>query len=240
MDAIIMTGGKGTRMAPYTKVLPKGLLPIGEIPILDIIVQQLSDAGFKKITMACGYLSSMIETYFGDGEKWGVEISYIVEEQPLGTVGPLGNLGPLTKPVLVMNCDVLTTLDFKELANFHGEDDSYLTVASQRKTVPFSLGVLETEEDRVIQFLEKPQHSALVSMGIYMMSPEVQGYIPKNQFFDVPDLINTLLQDGKVVRHFLNESYWIDIGKPDDFKRASDEFDQMKEHLLPGRKKNES
>lgn len=229
-----MTGGKGTRMTPYTKVLPKGLLPIGKQPILEIIVKQLRYYGFQQITMACGYLAPLIQTYFGDGSTLKVSITYQVEDKPLGTVGPLKNLKHLTHPFLVINCDILTTLDFKTFWDFHCAGNSILTIASQKKRVPISLGLLETRGDRLTNFIEKPNHPALVSMGIYVMDPVILNYIPENQFFDVPDLIHTLLACKKEIRHFENDSFWFDIGRPTDFARANEVYSKHASRILPG------
>jgi NDP-sugar pyrophosphorylase family protein len=229
-----MTGGKGLRMAPYTKILPKGLLPVHEKPILDTIVRQLRYYGFSSITMACGYLAPLIQAYFGDGSSWNVSIQYEVEDQPLGTAGPLKSIKNVTQPFLVINCDVLTTLNLKQFYDFHCSKGNLMTIASQKKDLPIDLGVLETEEDRIINFLEKPIHSAHVSMGIYMMEPKILDYIPKNQFYDVPDLIHHLLSKKKEVRHFENDSFWLDIGQPPEFKQANEIFPSIKEQLLPG------
>jgi len=229
-----MTGGKGLRMAPYTKVLPKGLLPVGEQPILEIIVKQLRYHGFTNITMACGYRSSLIQTYFGNGSAWNVSITYQVETEPRGTAGPLKTLTHLSEPFLLINCDVLTTLPFRKLWEFHMSGGrSLMTIASQQKQIPIELGVLETEGDRVIRFIEKPVRNARVSMGIYMMDPDILAYIPEKQFFDIPDLIRVLLEDGKEVRHYENDAFWIDIGRPADFARANEVYPQWKHLLLP-------
>lgn len=233
VEAVIMTGGKGMRMAPYTKVLPKGLLPIGEKPILDIIVTQLRYYGFNSITMACGYLAPLIQTYFGDGTRWGVTIRYEVENEPLGTAGPLRSLTYLSEPFLLINCDVLTTLDFKRFRDFHLEGDSLLTIASQNKDVPIELGVLKTLAEFVIDFVEKPAHSAYVSMGIYMMSPDIIRYIPNNKTFDIPDVIHLLLKAKQKIRHYENNSFWLDIGRPSDYTRANEEFQRIKHNILP-------
>jgi NDP-sugar pyrophosphorylase family protein len=234
MKAIIMTGGKGMRMAPYTKVLPKGLLPVGDQPILEIIIKQLHMYGFRSITMACGYLAPLIQTYFGDGSKWNVAIEYQVEQEALGTVGPLKLMKDIDTPFLVMNCDVLTTLNLQEMWSFHKSGNSPLTIASQKKKIPIELGVLETNGDQVINFVEKPTRSAHVSMGMYVMNPELMDYIPDGKFFDVPDLIHALLADRKSVRHFENESYWLDIGRPADYSKANEQFPTIEPLLFPG------
>ncbi|MBD0381594.1 sugar phosphate nucleotidyltransferase [Paenibacillus sedimenti] len=234
MEVVIMTGGKGMRMAPYTKVLPKGLLPVGEQPILEIIVKQLRHYGFTSITMACGYLSGLIQTYFGDGSSRGVSITYHVESEPLGTVGAIKSLNRLEGPFLVINCDVLTTLDFARFREFHMKGGSLLTIASQKKGIPIELGVLETQDDYVTNFIEKPSQSAYVSMGIYMMNPAVIDYIPDHQYFDIPDLIHALLAANEKVRHYENNDFWLDIGRPSDYTRANEEYNLLKSVLLPG------
>ncbi len=234
MKAVIMTGGKGMRLAPYTKVLPKGLLPVGEQPILEIIVKQLHYFGFTSITMACGYLASLIRTYFGDGSTWGVNIDYHVETEPCGTAGPLRQLPVPTEPFLLLNCDVLTTLNFKLFRDYHCTRGNLLTIASQQKQVPIDLGVLETMGDRVVDFVEKPQTSSLVSMGIYMMNPEVFNYIPERQYFDMPHLIKALLTAKQEIGHYENSAFWMDIGRQADYLEANDEFPRLKHLLLPG------
>ncbi|PTM58850.1 sugar phosphate nucleotidyltransferase [Desmospora activa] len=234
MDAVIVTGGKGTRMAPFTQVLPKGLLPIGGQPTLELIVKQLKYHGFQDITLLCGYLAPLIQTYFGNGRAWGVSIRYQIEKHPLGTVGPLKGLPSLAQPFLVMNCDVLTTLDMKKFYDFHCAGDSVLTIASQTKNVPIDLGVLQTQADRVTDFLEKPTKPALVNMGVYMMNPEIMDYIPDQHFFDMPDLIRALLKDHKKVRHYHNDAFWMDIGRPKDFEEANRLYKTIAPQLLPG------
>ncbi|MFB5191249.1 sugar phosphate nucleotidyltransferase [Alicyclobacillus fastidiosus] len=235
MEAVIITGGKGLRLAPFTKVLPKGLLPIGEQPMLEIIVKQLRNHGFTTIHMACGYLSSLIQTYFQNGERWGVDIDYVVEKEPLGTIGPLKMVPLISKqPVLVMNCDVLTTLNFRDMMNFHMNGTSLLTIASQKKSVPIEFGVLQTDGSRVTQFLEKPGRSEHVSMGIYVVSPALIDYIPRDKYYDMPDLILRLLASQQEVRHFENESFWLDVGRPDDFAKAGEVFPRIEAELMRG------
>lgn len=234
MDAVIMTGGKGTRMSPYTQVLPKGLLPVGGRPILETIVKQLAHHGFRSITMTCGYLAPLIQTYFGDGKHWGISLSYTVEPQPLGTIGALRLLPPWQGPVLVMNCDILTTLDYTRFLRFHQSGDGCLTVATQRSDIPFHLGVVETNGDRVTHFAEKPRQNATVSMGIYIMEPKVLDFIPANTFFDTPELIRTLLKQGETVRHYMNDAFWMDIGRPEDYRRANKLLPERRKQLWPG------
>ncbi|WP_206922856.1 sugar phosphate nucleotidyltransferase [Alicyclobacillus suci] len=235
MEAVIITGGKGLRLAPFTKVLPKGLLPIGDQPILEIIVKQLKHHGFTTIHMACGYLASLIQTYFEDGRKWGVDIDYVVEDKPLGTIGPLQKV-PFVgqEPVLIMNCDVLTTLDFRNMMAFHRASDSALTIASQDRRVPIEFGVLRTDGIRVTKFLEKPERRELVSMGIYVADPALVRHIPEDTYYDMPDLILQLLAVGEPVQHYENQSFWLDIGRQSDFAQASEIFPSIQSQLLPG------
>jgi NDP-mannose synthase len=235
VDAVIITGGKGTRMAPYTKVLPKGLLPIGEGPILELIIKQLKYYGFNSITLAVGYLAPLIQAYFEDGSSLGVHIQYQVESEPLGTAGPLRSLKNLDQPFLVLNCDVLTTLNLREFFGFHSQGRGLLTVASQWKKTQIHLGVLEADQHRVVRFIEKPTQEFRVSMGIYMMHPDVLRYIPEGIMFDVPDLIQSLLDDGQVVYHYDNDAYWLDIGRFEDYAKAEEDFENIKELLLPSR-----
>lgn len=221
------------RMAPYTKVLPKGLLPVGEQPILEILVKQLCTAGFTSITMACGYLAPLIQTYFRDGSQLGVSIDYFVEEVPLGTAGALKYLKRFDSPFLVLNCDVLTTLDFRRLYEFHCCGDGVLTVASQKQNIPIHLGVLEVSADKVTSLLEKPAQSLHVSMGMYVMDPMVVDYMPDNQPLDTPQLIQKLIANSLSVRHYQNDSYWLDIGRPDDYTKANQDYPSMASLLLP-------
>ncbi|OJF16303.1 MAG: hypothetical protein A6D91_06315 [Bacillaceae bacterium G1] len=229
-----MTGGKGLRMAPYTQVLPKGLLPVGEQPLLEILVKQLAHHGFTRIVMACGYRAHWIQSYFGDGSPWNLSITYQVESEPLGTAGPLKTIPDLCEPFLLLNCDVLTTLSFRALWEYHASADSILTVAAQQQPIPIEFGVLETEGDRIVRFLEKPVHRARVNMGIYVMEPEVLNYIPENQYFDIPDLIRALLADNRPVKCFENDALWIDVGRPADFAKANELYQRWKDRLLAG------
>jgi NDP-sugar pyrophosphorylase family protein len=221
LDAVIMTGGKGTRLRPYTTILPKGLLPINHQPILEIIVKQLCAYRFKKITMSCGYLSYLIQTYFGDGKKWGVEITYLEEEEPLGTAGSLSLLSPPVQSILVMNCDLLTDLDLRKFYQFHEQQGGLLTLASQTKTIAIESGVIQSENHLVTEIIEKPDHPVQVSMGIYALRPEILSYIPRNQFYTMPELIHSLLSHHHPVFHYPNHSLWIDIGTPLEYERAN-------------------
>ncbi len=234
MRAIIMTGGRGVRLRPYTDVLPKGLLPVGGKPILETIITQLRRSGFQQITLVCGYLGWLIETYFGDGGRLGVHLDYYTESEPKGTIGALRDLGEWSEPRLVMNCDVLTTLDYQGLFRYHKANSPLITVASQMKSIPISLGVVETDEERVTGLFEKPETKVQVSMGIYVVEPKALDYIPQNACFDAPQLIQSALKNGQKVLQFRNDAYWLDIGTPEDYQSAQGKFQELHDAILAG------
>ena len=221
MDAVILAGGEGRRLRPYTSVLPKPLMPVGDLPILEVILRQLKSAGLREITLSVGYLSSLIRAYCGDGEKFDLEISYVSETAPLGTAGPLQLLEAPNSAFIVMNGDVLTDLDFRALHKFHENNEQLLTIATFEKEVQIPLGVLELSEDGTIaDYREKPTFYNPVSMGIYCCSPEILDYLPAGERFDLPDLVMALLADGQRVRSYPHPGYWLDIGNHEDYERA--------------------
>jgi NDP-sugar pyrophosphorylase family protein len=237
--AVILAGGKGSRLAPYTTVLPKPLLPIGNGPILDIVVNQLCAAGFGRLTFAVGYLAHLIQAVIGDGTKYGASISYHMEERPLGTAGPLADMEELDDTFLMMNGDVLTALDYDGLYRAHRHAGNVLTVATHRRVVKTDYGILHLdgsrgETRRVTGYEEKPELAYIVSMGVYVVEPSVRGYIPAGQPFDLPDLVLRLLEAGEPVGSYLYEGYWLDIGRHEDYERAIADFDRIEPLLLPG------
>ncbi len=232
MKAVILAGGKGRRLAPYTTVLPKPLMPIGDIPILEVVVRQLKHAGFDEITMAVGHLAELLMAYFGDGKKWGVEIRYSREEQPLGTAGPLSLVQGLDEPFLVMNGDLLTTLNYRTMWEYH--DGAIATLATFRRDVKIDLGVIETDDQNWVQrYIEKPTYHYTVSTGIYVFEPIVLEYIPHGKRMDLPNLVLKLLADGQRVAAYPFEGLWLDIGRPDDYERAVAEFELHRAELVP-------
>jgi len=234
MRAIILAGGKGTRLLPYTTIFPKPLMPLGEKPILGIIVRQLCYFGFTDITLAIGYLAELLMAYFGDGKQYGVHITYSREEQPLGTAGPLSLIQPPETPFLVMNGDVLTTLDYKAMREHHIASGAMATVGTYFRKVKVNLGTVQVDENgRVVDYIEKPQYEYLASIGIYIFSPTVMEYIPANQYLDLPDLIRMLVLDGHEVRIYKDVDYWLDIGRLDDYEIAQADFERMRHILLP-------
>lgn len=236
MHAIILAGGKGIRLRPYTTRLPKPLVPIGdEFSILDIVLTQLAQRGFDSATLAIGYLGDLIRAYVGDGARWGMRIDYATEETPLGTIGPvLQILDRLPAHFLVMNGDVLTDLDYGDLLLRHVDRDTPLTVATYQRHVKIDFGVLGTEEGRVIEFTEKPTLTYRVSMGVYGVSRDtLAGYTPGLPLgFD--ELVLDLLAKDNPPSEYDFDGYWLDIGRPDDYDRANAEFDSIRGSLLKG------
>ena len=234
MRAVILAGGKGTRLAPYTTVFPKPLVPIGDMPILEVVVRQLRAAGVNQITMAVGHLAELLMAFFGDGSRFRVQIDYSREDQPLGTAGPLAQIGGLENTFLVMNGDVLTTLDYTALVMYHREHRAAATIAMHQRSVKIDLGVIEVSDDnRVVEYIEKPAHDYRVSMGIYVFEPSVLRYVERGVRLDFPELIWKLLADNQPVFGYPYEGYWLDIGRPDDYAQAVDEFEQMRDQFLP-------
>jgi len=235
MDAIILAGGKGTRLAPYTAIFPKPLMPIGEVPVLDVVLRQLKRHGFTKIIMAVGYLAELLETYFGNGSKYGIDIKYSRENKPLGTAGPLSLIENLTSPFLVMNGDILTTLNYSVLVNYHKQKRAVATIAMHQRRVDVDYGVIELNTDtEITDYIEKPSLKYLVSMGIYMFETRVLKYIRPNEKLDFPDLVRKLLKNKERVIGYPSKDYWLDIGRHDDYEKAIDEFGKNKEKFLGG------
>ncbi|MDP9133649.1 MAG: sugar phosphate nucleotidyltransferase [Actinomycetota bacterium] len=233
--AIIMAGGQGTRLRPYTAVLPKPLMPVGDRPVLDIVVRQLRAAGVARITIATGYLAGLIEAFFRDGSDYDIPIDYFREHEPLGTVGALAHIGGLDAPFLVMNGDVLTDMDYAAFIRDHVAGGAAATIASTRRNVNISLGVMEFGDgdapERVTGYIEKPTHVYEVSMGVYCLDPRVLGHIEAP--LDFPDLILRLLERGERVEAWRPDAYWLDLGRHDDYEKAMDEFESVRHRLLP-------
>lgn len=235
MKAVILAGGKGTRLAPYTKILPKPLMPIGDMPILEVLLRQLKAAGVNNVVITVGHLAALLRTYFNDGRELGLNISYSYEDKPLGTAGPLALVGGLTDTFFVMNGDVLTTMKFQELLQFHKSQGAVATIASHQRTVKIDLGVLQHADGdyRVTNYIEKPSYDYLVSMGIYVFEPEVLQFIPRNEYLDFPSLVLKLIAEGKKVCYLPHDGYWKDLGRADDYEQASQEFEALRNEFLP-------
>lgn len=233
MRAVILAGGKGKRLAPYTAVFPKPLMPIGDIPILEIVIRQLAHYGFKKITLAVGYQAGLIETFFGNGKKLGVKIDYSRESEPLGTAGPLSLIKDLDDTFLLMNGDILTDLKFNEMIRFHQKHIAFATLGLFTKKVQIDLGVVDIDKQGHIKdYIEKPELEYSVSTGIYVFEPKVLRYIPRGERLDLPDLIKLLIKEGRKVVAYKFNGYWLDIGRYEDYQEASRIFERRKNKFL--------
>lgn len=232
--AVILAGGKGTRLHPYTTTLPKPLMPVGDMPILEIIIRQLKQAGITDLTLSVGHLHSLLRAYFGEGDRWGVTIDYSLETEPLGTAGPVALVGRLDETFLVLNGDLLCSLDYRDLLEQHRTSGSIATIASYPKQVQIHLGVLETNGDCLVDYVEKPVMSYRVSMGIYAMEPAVREFIPKDQPLDLPELIKRLMAEGQKVNLYRFDGYWRDIGTLEEYATAGQEFDEVRPQLNLG------
>jgi nucleoside-diphosphate-sugar epimerase/dTDP-glucose pyrophosphorylase len=234
--AIVLAGGAGTRLRPYTAVIPKPLMPVGDRPVLDIVIRQLEHAGFTRVTIATGYLAELVEAFFGDGSDYGVAIDYIREQQPLGTVGALALTEDLDAPFVVMNGDVLTDLDYGALVRRHAASDAIATIAVTKRRIDISLGIIEFDEqetDRLVDYVEKPAISVSASMGVYCFSPRVRDYIDPGERLDFPDLVLRLLEHAEIVRGWEPRAYWLDIGRHEDHERAVRDFERNRSRFLP-------
>lgn len=225
---VILAGGKGTRLKPYTIAIPKPLVPVGEKPILELIIEKLKTSGFYNIIITVNHLADLIRAYFGDGSKWGVNISYSLEERPLSTMGPLKLIENLPENFLVMNGDILTDLDLSEFFEYHKNNTGLFTIAAHRRVEKIDYGVLETDSNFNLKgFQEKPYYSFLVSMGIYAVNRDVVDMIPPNEFFGFDHLMHKLLQEGKNPMVFEFEGKWLDIGRPSDYELAIDYYNNL-------------
>jgi len=234
MKAVVLAGGKGTRLQPYTTVLPKPLMPIGEMPILEVLLRQMKRAGINHVVLTVGHLASLLRAYFGNGAQWDLDITYSYEKKPLGTAGPIALVPDLDETFLVTNGDVLTTLDIDKLIAFHKQKSGIATIAAHRRQVKIDLGVIQWDGDnRVSGYIEKPTTDYTVSMGVYVFEPRILDYIPVGQYLDFPDLILKLIDKGEMVNGYVFDGYWMDLGRPDDYMQANQDFIDMKNQFLP-------
>lgn len=226
--AIILAGGKGTRLKPYTVALPKPLVPIGDKPILEIIIMQLIENGFEHITITINHLADIIKAFFGDGSKWGIKIDYSLEEKPLSTMGPLSLIENLPENFLIMNGDVLSDINFSTLIQKHENSKSIFTISSYKREQKSDYGILEVgDNSSLIGFKEKPVVEYDVSMGIYIANKKILDYIPYNQSYGFDQLMLDLIADdnpAKVIRH---DGYWLDIGRPEDYAKACEDIESI-------------
>lgn len=225
---ILMVGGLGKRLRPLTETTPKPMLRVGNKPILQTIVEKFAEYGYTNIVMCVNYKSDIIQDYFGDGSKFGVNIEYILEEQRMGTAGALSLLKDKpTEPFFVMNGDLLTNVNFEHLYNYHIATNSVATMCVREYDFQVPYGVVNIKDSKIVSIEEKPTHKFFVSAGIYMLSSEVLNYIPKNDFFDMPTLFEKLISLNKNTVSFPLREYWIDIGRMEEYKKANDEYGEI-------------
>jgi NDP-sugar pyrophosphorylase family protein len=235
MKAVVLAGGKGARLAPYTTILPKPLMPIGDLPILEILLRQMKRAGVEEVVLAVGHLAGLLRAFFQDGERFGLRIRYSYEDEPLGTAGPLPLIEGLDDTFLVTNGDVLTTLDLRTLIEFHRQSHAIATIAMHARKVRIDLGVIQCNgSNEITGYVEKPTYEFHVSMGIYVFEPRVLSYIAHNQYLDFPDLVLRLIQHGERVVGYPFDGYWQDLGRPEDYEQAVQEFEALKPQILGG------
>ncbi len=234
MRAVVLAGGQGRRLAPYSTVFPKALMPIGEIPILEIVLRQLRHFGVRRVTLAVGHLSELIRAYLENYRSRfeGLDIDFVHETEPTGTAGSLASVRGLDGTFLAMNGDVLTTLDYAALLDHHRRSSAALTIATCPKQVHVDLGVVEPgPTGDVVAYREKPTLSYRVSMGIYVYEPRALRFIVPGRYLDFPDLVGRMLTEGERVSAFLWEGYWLDIGRPEDFEAATKAFGEDPERF---------
>ena len=233
MQAIILAGGKGSRLKPFTTIIPKPLVPVDDMPILEVVLRQLKSQGFKKVVLAVNHLAELVMAFFGDGRKIGLDISYSMEDSPLGTVGPLTLIDHLEENFLVMNGDLLTTVNFADMFRHHVRNRNDITIATHQKEVTVDLGVLELKKDDFVKYIEKPTYRFEVSTGIYIFNKNIISLIPGKKKIDMPELISKAKKAGRRVKCYRKEYYWLDIGRPDDYEKANELFREKKKVFLP-------
>jgi NDP-mannose synthase len=236
MQALILAGGKGTRLRPYTTVIPKPLMPVGDYPILEIVIRQLKRAGFDEIILAVGYMSQLFEAFFQDGSRYGLKISYSFETEPLGTAGAIGLvLDQLDEDFLVMNGDLLTTLNYRNLFEYHKRMKAAASIGMYQREVKIDFGVIESDENnRLARYIEKPSYLFNVSMGVYVFnSAIIKSYVKAAEPLDVPTLMMRLHKDAQTVACYREPCLWLDIGRVDDYQTAIEMFEIRKSEFFP-------
>lgn len=232
MKAVILAGGRGTRLHPFTVSFPKPLMPLGEVPVLEVLMKRLIRFGITDMTLCLGHLAELLQAYMEQRKSLTshVKLTYVREEEPTGTAGSLSLVPGLDETFLVLNGDLLTDIDIGELVAYHKEQNAALTIATHARKVKIDLGVLEFGEDRVItNYLEKPETTYHVSMGIYVYEPRVLSYIPKGAYLDFPNLVMKLVRANEKVVSYVTDCVWLDIGRPDDYARAQELFADRRE-----------
>ncbi len=232
--AVILAGGKGTRLRPYTFTIPKPLMPLGTMPILDVVLAQLAQHQFTNVVITVGYLSHLIEASVGDGSRYNLKVDYFKEDRPLGTAGCLARIQNLPSDILVMNGDLLTDLNYGQAMQFHLDQQGLATIAVHRREVYIDYGVVEMNKDQTLsRYIEKPKIPYTVSMGINVLNKKAIELIPPDSPFDMPQLMSKIVETGGKVSCFATDCYWQDIGRLDDFEQATQDFVNTPERFLP-------
>lgn len=225
MKAVIMAGGRGSRLAPYTTVLPKPLMPLMDRPVIDVVLRQLVKAGIDEAIISVGHLGSLVEAWVENNSKYGVPIRFVYEDEPLGTAGALGNIGSQNGPFFALNGDILTTLSYAELADYHRESEAVATMAVKERTFDVDYGVvLRDRAGSVVGIEEKPRIGYLVSAGVYVFEPAIVDLIGRGERIDFPDLLQRAMGSGARVAAYEFDGYWRDIGNRDDYEAAIADF----------------
>jgi dTDP-glucose pyrophosphorylase/CBS domain-containing protein len=223
LSAVVMAGGYGKRLLPLTEQVPKPMLPVGDRPLLERTIEQLRRSGIRDVSLITHYLADSIEQYFGDGRSFGVRLNYVQEDHPLGTAGGLKLMKKPTRPFLVINGDILTGLSFETMHDYHRKNGAEITLGVRKYEVKVPFGVVECEDIRITQIKEKPSLTFFVNAGIYLLEPSVYDYIPEGQHFNMTDLIQKLLDSGRLVVSFPIMEYWLDVGQHEDYRRAQED-----------------
>jgi|SRR5579859_4198587 len=229
MKAIVMAGGKGTRLHPYSAHFPKPLMPLGDMPVLELLLRQFKHAGVEEVFLAVNHLRHLIEAFFGDGSRMGLKLHYSLEDKPLGTAGPIAAvLDRLGDDFIMANGDLLTTLDIAAMIRFHRTHRADATIGVYQREVKIDFGIVEVDaEMRMTGYREKPSLSHLLSMGIYVLNAgKVRGLVQPGAHLDMPDLLQLMVKSGGEVRCFRDDCFWLDIGRPDDFARAQEIYEK--------------
>jgi NDP-mannose synthase len=233
MQVLILAGGEGTRLKPFTNVIPKPLVPIGDLPILEVVLRQLKSHGADRIVLAVNKLARLIEAFFGDGSRLGLKIVYSLEDTPLGTAGPIRLVRELDEDFILMNGDLLTTIDYSDFFRCHKIAGATASIATFQKEVKIDLGVLETKNGELANYIEKPTYHFTVSMGIYALNRRAIDYIPNGTKFDMPDLVMALHKSGEKLLCYSGDYDWLDIGRIEDYETAVELFETNRDAYLP-------
>jgi NDP-mannose synthase len=232
MQAVILAGGKGTRLKPITASIPKPLVPLDDMPILEVVLRQLRHYGFNNVVIAVNHLAELIMAFFKNGEKLNLNITYSIEDEPLGTAGPLRLIERLEDDFIMMNGDLLTTLNYADLMQYHRSNKNDITIATYRKEINIDLGVLKIDKEKFIDYIEKPTYHFDVSMGIYAINKRVLEHIPNNKKFDMPDFVLKARDQGSTISCYSGDYYWLDIGRMDDYEKALEIFNHRRAEFL--------